>query len=71
VGPIAFGGLYCFDTIKAKNRAADDDFVAFQRKVYCFDTGRHGKDSMRKSLEAISLIVPAVLIWITWQALNG
>ena len=26
---------------------------------------------MRKSLEAISLIVLAVLIWITWQALNG
>jgi len=26
---------------------------------------------MRKSLEAISLIVLAVPIWITWQALNG
>jgi hypothetical protein len=26
---------------------------------------------MRKSLEAISLIALAVLIWITWQALNG
>lgn len=26
---------------------------------------------MRKSLEAVSLIALAVLVWITWQALNG
>jgi uncharacterized membrane protein len=36
-----------------------------------FDTVLHRKDTMRKTLEAISLGALALLVWVTWSALAG